>query len=427
MAFDAQGRFIPLAGMAPAAGQSATQTATSQSAKVNQAAQLGAQVTPAISPVASATQGAAIRAAMPAAPIVPQQNQMAAAPAAAPPVAAPIAAQAAVVPVPAAPPPQPQVQLGAPRQQMQMQQMPQQSVEQIASRGGAQSVQNFMSALNQVGAGGNNAMMNAPGQLGQAAQMGFQGFGSNGQGYGPSMVQQGYTGPMGSQLGSYGNQASLNNNFMQSNSASGGGYGQNAGPQAWTNGVQQGGTGGVFGQPAWVTPKPWTQIANADQGVVGSLRPNTGDAQYSAGTYNNPKDGIQPGQITPGQFYTDAPPPGTYNPGEQVSDERAKENISDAKGELQDFLDNLGCYSYEYKDKKHGEGRYISPMAQEFEKSKLGAQAVITNDEGVKMVNYGRLIGVQSAALALLNQKYNALESKFSSSVLNKVKAKNGK
>ncbi len=291
-------------------------------------------------------------------------------------------------------------------------------------RGGAQSVQNYLTALGQAGASNNNAAMNAYGQQGQLGQSGFQGFGQNGF-YGPSYVQQGYTGPMQAGLSYQNNGAYTNQNYNVGNYAYQGGYGQMGAPQLANNGgVTAGGTGGVAGQGQYVIPDPWRNIANADQGTPGSLRANSGDAQYTAGTYNRPENGKQPGAYTPGAMYTDRPPEGTYDPndGKTTSDERAKTNISDAKGELQEFLDHLGVYSYEYKDKVHGEGRYISPMAQEFEKSKLGAQAVETGNDGIKRVNYGRLIGVQSAALALLNHKYNALEEKFNASLKTNLK-----
>ncbi len=298
------------------------------------------------------------------------------------------------------------------------------SVTQMAGRGNAQSVQNYLSALGQSGAGTNNANMNYQGQLGADAQAGFQGFGQNGY-YGPTYIPQGYTGPMQAGLSYQNNGAYTNQNYNIGNYAYQGGYGQMGAPQlANMGGVRAGGTGGVAGQGQYVIPEPWRNIANSDQGTPGSLRANSGDEQYTAGTYNRPKEGKQPGAYTPGAMYTDRPPEGTYDPndGKTTSDVRAKEHISDAKGELQEFLDHLGVYSYEYKDKTHGEGRYISPMAQEFEKSKLGAQAVETGPDGLKKVNYGRLIGVQSAALALLNHKYNALEEKFNTAVKTNLK-----
>ncbi len=375
------------------------------------------------------------------------------------------------IPTPSAPPPQQQLGMARPvpqqmhqnfapppQQQQQYQQPAYQQYQQPRSvtqqvgggRAGNQSVQNYLTALGQSGQSNNNANMNPYGQQGVASNVGFSGMNQQQPGYGPSYVQPGYTGMMSagpsqvygaghpnayaggvnnSQLGYQGNQSFTNQNYSNYNNAYQGWNGQQAAPQLQSQGgVVAGGTGGVAGQGQYAIPEAWRNIGNADQGTPGSMRANSGDAQYTAGTYNRPEDGKQPAPYTPGSFYTDRPPEGTYDPndGKTTSDVRAKENISDAKGELQDFLDNLGIYSYEYKNKEHGEGRYISPMAQDFEKSKLGAQAVETDATGLKKVNYGRLIGVQSAALALLNHKYNELEQKFNNSVMDRV-SKRGK
>lgn len=472
MPFDANNRFMPQ--------QSMALSQQAPSAQVQQSAQLGTQpqaaqaVNPAMRMQSSAMQQSqpvqqtsmAMRAVQPTYQMnrmvqnyMPPQNQMARSqfqPQQQPP---PQAAPGA--PAVAAPPPPPQApqgpqgvqsygmsQLGAPGQvAATQQQAPGQSVTQQAGRGNAQSVQNYMTALNQTGQSSNNANMNQPGQLGAGPQSGFVGFGQNGsQGYGPSMVQQGYTGQMSAGpsqvynpgVGYQNNGAGSQRNGSVGNSASQGSYGgggtyngQQSGDSPWADngnniyGMQTGGTGGVGGQPQWQTPKPWGQPGNNAPGTAGSYLPNDSkgwETYFGAG-------GGHAAPITPGAFYSGDPtePDSGVPIGAPTSDERAKTNISDAKGELQDFLDNLGAYSYEYKDKKHGEGRYISPMAQEFEKSQLGAQAVETGPDGIKRVHYGRLIGVQSAALALINHKLNALEKKFSDGIKTNLKGKNGK
>lgn len=93
-----------------------------------------------------------------------------------------------------------------------------------------------------------------------------------------------------------------------------------------------------------------------------------------------------------------------------ASDVNVKQDIKQGESELQEFLDSLGVYDYEYKDPKYGEGRRISPMAQEIEKTPLGKAAISTNDEGYKIVDYGKLGGTMLASLAMLNHKYNDLE-----------------
>jgi hypothetical protein len=82
-------------------------------------------------------------------------------------------------------------------------------------------------------------------------------------------------------------------------------------------------------------------------------------------------------------------------------------------------LDKTHAYSYEYKpeykDKPGaGEGRYVSPMAQDLEKSELGKSAVKTGPDGIKVVDYGKLGGTMVASLAYLNDRLNEIEGKKS-------------
>ena len=297
-----------------------------------------------------------------------------------------------------------------------------QSVEQSVQSGNPQSVQNFMSALNQVGAGSNNNMMNGVGQQGAGPVGGFQGFQQNGYG---NAWNQGQAGA------AMGGNAYGGNNGWQMNMAQ-----QQQGGQAWNQATQgqlnntigawggdvygNGGTGGVQGQPQWQTPQPWGQPLNNMGGTPGSGYNSPSDS------LNNPPFGSQGGA-----FYTNQPTvtgqggyfgpnpnvAGGSNPNQQTwtpgqywnmgqgpafSDERVKTNIKSGDKDLEEFLDALGVYSYEYKDPKYGEGRRISPMAQEIEKSPLGQAAISTNPEGYKMVDYGKLAGTQLAALALL-------------------------
>jgi hypothetical protein len=237
--------------------------------------------------------------------------------------------------------------------------MPQQSVMQSVDNRNPQSVQNFLTALNQVGAGNNNAFMNAPGQQGVPAQYSFGG----------SQYQQApvfNNGPVMNQLG-------YQQNAAQQGVYGGGGYGQ-------AGGVIQGGTGGVAGQPVYQAP-----VVKEPQAV-------------------DPYSNFHPNFAS-------------------ISDVNAKTNITPAHQELESFLNSLGVHSYEYIDKADGEGRRISPMAQEIEKTPLGAVAIKTDANGHKMVDYGKLMGTQLAALALLNQKYNTLEKQMKENILNNLSA----
>jgi hypothetical protein len=98
----------------------------------------------------------------------------------------------------------------------------------------------------------------------------------------------------------------------------------------------------------------------------------------------------------------------------RLSDEQEKTDISSDPAQMQDFLDRLHAHSYRYKDPSApgaGEGRYVSPMAQELEQTDLGRNFVFEGPSGAKMINYGKLAGTQLAATAMLNERVNDLES----------------
>lgn len=256
-----------------------------------------------------------------------------------------------------------------------------QSVMQSVNNANPQSVQNFLQALNQSPqAAQNNAWQNPIGVQGQGPQAGFQGFQQNGTNAAPQTNWQRYSQNKQPQLGSYSNQArqgspvQANQSGMQNNVTSGG-----------TGGAPQG--GGVPGQIPYRTPS---------------------QSSMSTTYHDNLRDTINNGLAA-------------------ASDINSKQNITAGDGELQSFLDSLGVYSYEYKDPKYGEGRRISPMAQEIEQTELGKAAISTNNEGYKIVDYGKLMGTQLAALALLNHKYNNLENQLKQAVLEGLKSKGKK
>ena len=56
------------------------------------------------------------------------------------------------------------------------------------------------------------------------------------------------------------------------------------------------------------------------------------------------------------------------------------------------IINNLPIYSFEYKNKSYGDGRFIGVMAQDVEK--IYPEAVIINKNGFKMVNYSK-IGIE--------------------------------
>jgi hypothetical protein len=103
-----------------------------------------------------------------------------------------------------------------------------------------------------------------------------------------------------------------------------------------------------------------------------------------------------------------------------ASDVSLKENMNQTEKSgsemVEEFLDALKSYTYNYKDKenngqKNPEGKVTSVMAQDLEKSKLGKQMVTEGPEG-KMVNYGQGMAPLFAAIAELNQRTKKLEKK---------------
>jgi hypothetical protein len=94
-----------------------------------------------------------------------------------------------------------------------------------------------------------------------------------------------------------------------------------------------------------------------------------------------------------------------------ISDERAKKNIKSGDGDIKEFLSAIGAHKYDYKDKDHGEGTYVSPMAQELEKTKLG-KSMVKEQDGVKMVDYARGFGAMLAAQSHLNKRLDDMEKR---------------
>lgn len=323
--------------------------------------------------------------------------------------------------------------------QMPQQMQPQQSMtQQVGGRGNAQNIQNYMTALRQTGAGAGNAYMNAPGQMGVQSNVGFRGFGQNGiqtqlggQFVGP---QQQFT-PIQYQN----NMANASPNYYAGNQAYAPGLNYAVAPRlANTGGVSTVNGPGLamgaqYGAPQYNIPGPWLNPQNTPQNSdqwEGYFFQDPSDENYYNPNVNpnNPKQS--------GAFYT--------NDFEQTSDANAKTNIESGKGQLEDFMKQLGAnyseqqveefmkplgiHAYDYKDKKHGEGRYVSPMAQEFSQSEIGKSAIVRDPEsGYMKVDYGRLMGVTTAAVALLNHKYNNLEKQFKKSIKANLKKKRGK
>ena len=95
--------------------------------------------------------------------------------------------------------------------------------------------------------------------------------------------------------------------------------------------------------------------------------------------------------------------------GSLFSDENLKEDIKPADDKIKSFLDKINAKEYEYKDKADGDGKFISPMAQDLEKSDVGDSMVTDTPHG-KMVNYGRALGVMLAGQGYLNDRLDDIE-----------------
>ena len=95
-----------------------------------------------------------------------------------------------------------------------------------------------------------------------------------------------------------------------------------------------------------------------------------------------------------------------------LSDERAKKNVESGDPAIQDFLNALNPHKYDYKKDTAfdlPEGKHVSVMAQELEKTPLGAQ-MVKEVEGAKFVDYGQGLAVMLASVSQLNNRVNQLE-----------------
>jgi hypothetical protein len=97
------------------------------------------------------------------------------------------------------------------------------------------------------------------------------------------------------------------------------------------------------------------------------------------------------------------------SPGEIILPRTVAQSGDESK--VMDFLAGIKPEMYNYKDKKHGEGTYVSPMAQDLEKTELGKDMVIDTPEG-KMVDYARAAGTLMAAQSNLHKRLAELEAK---------------
>jgi len=93
------------------------------------------------------------------------------------------------------------------------------------------------------------------------------------------------------------------------------------------------------------------------------------------------------------------------------SDESVKENIKPESGEIEELYKHIRPETYQYKNKEMGEGKHLSPMAQDLEKSEIGKSMVIDTPEG-KVVDYGKAAGAIMSMQKALDNRLKKLEAR---------------
>jgi len=92
-----------------------------------------------------------------------------------------------------------------------------------------------------------------------------------------------------------------------------------------------------------------------------------------------------------------------------LSDRTKKTKIRKAKDKFYKFLDTLGEYEYDYKDKKYSTRRHFGVMAQDLEKSDVG-KSFVHNTEMGKMIDSSMGFGAILAATKNMHDRIKKLE-----------------
>lgn len=92
-----------------------------------------------------------------------------------------------------------------------------------------------------------------------------------------------------------------------------------------------------------------------------------------------------------------------------LSDKDAKTNVKSGEGAVKQLLDKAQPKEYNYKDAANGQGKHVSPMAQDLEKSEIGKSMVMDTPQG-KVVDYGKGFGAILAAQSMLHKRLDSLE-----------------
>ena len=91
------------------------------------------------------------------------------------------------------------------------------------------------------------------------------------------------------------------------------------------------------------------------------------------------------------------------------SDERLKDEITDARDDIDAMLDSLRPVGWKYKDPKHGAGRWSGIIAQDMERTPAGRQIVRDAPDG-KELDTTKALSATLAATARLNERLRELE-----------------
>jgi hypothetical protein len=207
--------------------------------------------------------------------------------------------------------------------------------------------------------GGQNAALAMRGAANNAAGIGLQGAGQSQQAalQDQQMAQGQLTGALGQGRGQDIGLASTNANLAQQQ------YGQNLGALTSLNGQQ------MQAQNASM------QAALGQQGIAGGLIQTAGTVGAAA-----------------------------------LSDERAKTEIRDGGGDIDEMLDKLVAKSYRYKDEtKHGAGERAGIMTQDLAKSKAGSQMLVNLPDGLGF-DVNKAVSAALASTARLNERMRKLE-----------------
>lgn len=99
-------------------------------------------------------------------------------------------------------------------------------------------------------------------------------------------------------------------------------------------------------------------------------------------------------------------------PAAAASDERLKKGIHPIKEELEQFLDEIKSYGYEYKEDLYPteNKKHVGVMAQDLEKTSIGKSMVIDTPKG-KYIHMGLGFGVVLAAIKNMHDRIKALEN----------------